>query len=293
MSSAAPFTPSRRDIQRYQRTVNTYKSVNEFLAASPVPGIVEIDGPQPIELLYLPAGGETTVVTFHAALSRELTPLPMFAGAKVTGDHGVNRIFVSDPGLYSGDDVRIAWFSGTAELPLQQILPGVLGHLIDSAGGRRTLFWGPSAGGFAALFYSKFFPGSTAVPINPQTDLSKFGYQNQRNYTRAAFAAETPEEHDSVFAHVICSDLRKHYSGRVDNFILYVQNSTDTHVEHHMRPFLDSLDSLARVRTITSHDWGVGHVAPPPDEIRGFLAALTDPACDWEKYFSLGSAVLL
>lgn len=233
------------------------------------------------------------MVTFHAALSRELTPLPMFAGAKVTGDHGVNRIFVSDPGLYSGDDVRIAWFSGTAELPLQQILPGVLGHLIDSAGGRRTLFWGPSAGGFAALFYSKFFPGSTAVPINPQTDLSKFGYQNQRNYTRAAFAAETPEEHDSVFAHVICSDLRKHYSGRVDNFILYVQNSTDTHVEHHMRPFLDSLDSLARVRTITSHDWGVGHVAPPPDEIRGFLAALTDPACDWEKYFSLGSAVLL
>lgn len=293
MSSAAPFTSSRRDLTRYNRKVHTFKTVDEFLGSSPTAGIIEIQGPQPIELLYVPVGGDTTVVTFHAALSREQTPLPMFAGAKVTGDNGVNRIFVSDPGLYAGDDVTIAWFAGTAELPLQQILPGVLERLIEAAGGKRTMFWGPSAGGFASLFYSKFFPGSLAVPFNPQTDLSKFGYENQRNYTRAAFDADTPEQHDAVFAHAICSDLRKHYAGRVDNFILYVQNSTDTHVEHHMNPFLESLESLDRVRTITSYEWGVGHVAPPSDEIQLILSSMTDPQCDWEKYFAEETAALL
>ncbi|BCW85360.1 hypothetical protein NicSoilE8_30330 [Arthrobacter sp. NicSoilE8] len=217
----------------------------------------------------------------------------MFAGAKVTGDNGVNRIFVSDPGLYSGDEVKIAWFAGTSELPLQEVLPDILGKLIRAANGNRTVFWGPSAGGFASLFYSKFFPGSLAIPFNPQTDLSKFGYENQRKYTRAAFAAETPEQHDTVFAHEICSDLRRHYNGKLENYILYVQNSTDTHVEHHMRPFLDSFDSLDYVRTITSHEWGVGHIAPPGDEIRGILASMTHPECDWSTYFASEQAVLL
>lgn len=285
MSSAAPFTLSRRDVHRYQREVHTFKSVDEFLAGTPVAGIIEIEGPHPIEILYLPAGGKTTVVTFYGVLSKNQTPLPMFTGNQVTADHEANRIIVADPGLYSGDDVRVAWFAGTSELPFQGVLPGILGKLIGAAGGERTMFWGPSAGGFAALFYSKFFPGSLAMPVNPQTNLSKFGYRDQRNYTRAAFGAESPEQHDAVLANAICSDLRRHYNGRLDNYVLYVQNSTDTHVDTHMQPFLESLDSQGRVRTIMSSDWGFGHIAPPSEEIRKMIAMMTDPRMDWDLHF--------
>ena len=225
------------------------------------------------------------MVTFHAALTRKGMSLPMFAGAKVTSDNNVNRIFVSDPGLYSGDDVTLAWFSGTSALPLQSTMPRILDHLMEAAGGERTLFWGPSAGGFAALFYSRFFPGSLAVPINPQTILSNFGYKNQRIYTSAAFGARSHGEHENIFANRICSDLRRHYGGELTNYVLYIQNSTDHHVEQHMEPFLSSLASSDRIRIIMGSEWGEGHVAPPADRIRGILAAMTNPQTDWDLFF--------
>ena len=243
-------------------------------------------GKQPLELLYVPSGSRTTVVTFHPELTKRSMPLPYFYGRKLTSDHDVNKIFVSDPGLYCGDDVRTAWFAGTAELPLQEILPGVLGKLISAAGGERTLFWGQSAGGFAALFYSRFFENSLALPINPQTNLANFGYENQRRYTRAAFRAETPEQHDEVFARRICSDLRKHYDGALNNYVLYVQNSSDTHMDAHMVPFIDSLKSTERLRTVLSSDWGVGHRHPQAEEVRQMISSMTDPDRDWGSYFS-------
>ncbi|MEV7606543.1 hypothetical protein AB0N65_13985 [Paenarthrobacter sp. NPDC089322] len=288
MSSAVSSNLSRRDLQRYEREVHSYKSVEEFLASDPQAGIIEIDGPQPIEILYVPAGAPTTVVTFHPEFSKKPTRLPMFYGRKLTSDNEANKIFVSDPGLYSGDDVRIAWHAGTAGLPLQQVLPVILRKLIESANGERTLFWGLSAGGFASLFYSKFFPNSLALAINPQTNLAKFGYENQRSYTRAAFGAETPEQHDAVFRDRICSDLRQHYGGKLENYVLYVQNSIDTHVDNHMEPFLESLKGSNRVRTILSSDWGIGHRHPPAEEIRSIIAKVTDPALDWKSFFSHG-----
>jgi hypothetical protein len=284
---APMFASNRRDVARYRREHFVFPSLDVFLAAEEVPsGILTIEGPQPIDVLYSPTGGETTVVAFHAALSGTGLKLPMFAGGKVTQDWNTNRIFISDPGLYADDEVRIAWFAGTDELPLQSVLPRILEKLIDAAGGARTLFWGPSAGGFAALYYSRFFPGSLAVPINPQTILARFGYENQRRYTRAAFGAETPEQHDEVFSARICSDLRDHYAGDVPNYILYIQNSNDTHLDWHMTPFLDSLGDTHRVKKVLGSDWGVGHFAPPVEEIRRLVGSMTAPTNDWADYFA-------
>lgn len=285
MSSPAPFDPSRRNLQRYERDIHSFKSAEDFLGSEPTAGIIEIEGPQPLEMLYVPTGGRTTVVTFHPELSKAATPLPLFHGRKLTSDNNVNKIFVSDPGLYASDDVRAAWFSGTAELPLQEILPAILSKLIGAAGGERTLFWGQSAGGFAALYYSRFFPDSLAIPINPQTNLAKFGYLNQRRYTRAAFGATTPQEHDAVFARAICSDLRLHYAGKLENYVLYVQNSIDTHVDNHMTPFIESLKTTKRLRTVLSSDWGVGHRHPPAEETRNLISSMTAPEIDWRTYF--------
>ncbi|MGJ3189217.1 hypothetical protein [Paenarthrobacter sp. FR1] len=277
---------NRRDVSRYPRNHTVYSSLNEFLGVEHLPSeILSIEGAQPLDIFYLPTGSATTVVSFHAAITGQGANLPMFSGFKVTQDWMPNQIFVSDPGLLASDDLTIGWFSATKELPLQVELPKVLSKLIDAAGGSRTMFWGPSAGGFAALFYSRFFPGSLAVPVNPQTILSNFNIAHQRSYTEAAFGAVTVEQHEKVFATQLCSDLRDHYNGETPNYILYVQNITDPHVNLHMNPFLDSLNSLERVRTIMD-DWGAGHVAPSSERLREIIGSMSNPDTNWDQYFS-------
>ncbi len=290
-AEAAPFSPDRRDTSRYDRHQSRYASIEEFLASGdPEAGIVSIETAEPIEILYQPAGSETTVVTFHAALARPKTPLPIFTGMRATSDELVNRIFISDPGLYAGDSVRVAWFAGTQSLPLQSVLPAVLAKLIDAAGGTRTLFWGPSAGGFAALYYSRLFPGSLAIPINPQTILTRFGEDAQRNYTAAAFGTESADEHDRVMKESICSDLRDEYAGELENYILYVQNGEDSHAEDHMKPFLDHIGESPRIKVVVGSGWGAGHVAPPPDTVRSIIGSMTAPDVSWPEYFSTSVA---
>ncbi len=279
------FTESRRDVGRYKQKLRVHDSVSHFLGGDLAPGVHSIGLDLPLDLLYMPNGSKTTVVSFHAA-ARPQSPLPIFAGGNVAADHGVNRIHISDPGLYCSDNVRIAWFAGALGLPLQTFLPSVLAHLIEHAGGERTVFWGPSAGGFAALYYSKFFPNSLAIPVNPQTILANFGYQNQRIYTHAAFGAQTPDEHDSVLRENICSDLRIHYGGNLPNYVLYVQNLLDTHVELHMEPFLESLGQTTRIRTHLGAEWGVGHVAPTVEELRNIVSSMTAPNVEWATYFA-------
>ncbi|MFC9934568.1 hypothetical protein [Glutamicibacter sp. NPDC127525] len=271
----------RRNIERYKKPVQTFTSLNEFLHAEHIkPGIISISGALPIDLLYSPANSSTTVVSFHAALTKAETPLPMFAGAKVSQDGPVNRIFIADSGLYAGSEHKIAWFAGTRELDFQKQLPKIIDKLLVQAGGTRTLFWGPSAGGFAALYYSKLFPDSLAVAINPQTIIANFGLANQRAYTEAAFGTETQEQHEEALATSFNSNLLDWYDGQVPNYILYVQNESDNHVQNHMEPFLSSLDDQSRVR-IHMGNWGQGHVAPSPEEIRQIIASFTLQEGGW------------
>lgn len=273
----------RRDIERYKKPVQRFASVQEFLTSDAIkPGIVSISGALPIDILYTAVGSSTTVVSFHAALTKAETALPMFAGGKVTQDGPVNRIFISDPGLYAGHDHKIAWFAGTRELSLQKELPRILDKLLVAAGGSRTLFWGPSAGGFAALYYSRIFPDSLALAINPQTIIRNFGLANQRAYTKAAFGVETQEEHEIVLKTAIHSNLIDWYSGEMPNYVLYVQNESDSHVKNHMEPFLASLTDRSRIR-VHLGNWGEGHKAPAPEEIREIIASLTSAEGSWDE----------
>lgn len=271
----------RRDIERYKKPVQAFASLEEFLDTDHIkPGILSISGALPIDILFTPAGSATTVVSFHAALTKAETPLPMFAGGKVTQDGPVNRIFISDSGLYAGREHKIGWFAGTRELDLQKQLPKIIDKLLVQAGGTRTLFWGPSAGGFAALYYSKLFPDSLAIAFNPQTIIANFGLANQQAYTKAAFGAETLEEHDRTLAESFNSNLLDWYAGEMPNHVLYVQNESDTHVQSHMEPFLASLNNQSSVR-VHLGNWGQGHVAPSPEEIREIIASFTCKEGDW------------
>ncbi|SDK78674.1 hypothetical protein [Arthrobacter sp. ok362] len=276
-----PFADPRRDVSKFEGRRWDHASYDSFRGKGELlPGLHTIAHNQlDIDVYYEPAGSDTTVAIFHAALSRPDAPLPMFTGARVTQDGPVNRIYVSDPGLYSDPSLTLAWYAGASELPLQKILPGIIHKLVDAAGGSRLMFFGASGGGFAAMYYSRLFPESLAVAINPQTILREFPSYTLRQYTQAAFPGIPQAD---VLDRAICSDLRRPYAESFPNHVLYVQNTQDDHMEKHLAPFWEAVRGNDRLH-VKLGDWGDGHVPPPADEIREIIASITAQPGPWGK----------
>ncbi|MEW1978954.1 alpha/beta hydrolase-fold protein [Kocuria palustris] len=230
--------------------------------------ILSVGRQHPIDIAVSPASSEITVVTFHAALTSPTTALPVFAGASLVRPFDVNLVQVADPGLYADDELTVGWFAGTAQHPVQQELPEVLSTILKGLGTRKTVLFGASSGGFAALLYGRRFPDATIVCVNPQTILSNFTREHQELYCARAWG-DSPE---AVWGTAVQADLRDQFDGRNHNDIVYVQNERDPHLELHMEPFLASIPG-DRVQVIRG-DWGEGHQAPPADQLSGMLATL-------------------
>src|SRR4051812_34325239 len=112
---------ARRDTARWHRPVHDFDGIEALESAVNVPaGIIAVKRAGTyIDTLFEPAGAETTIILFHAALSRPEFALPYFTGNAVTQDGPVNRIFVGDSGLYADEGLTLTWYAGTRALPLQ------------------------------------------------------------------------------------------------------------------------------------------------------------------------------
>src|SRR5699024_7132028 len=76
----------------------------------------------PLDLYVENLGAPTTLVSFHAALGGSGLKPPIFTGRAISASSGMNRIFVSDPGLLAADDLGLAWYLGTDTLNLTALL---------------------------------------------------------------------------------------------------------------------------------------------------------------------------
>ena len=144
------------------------------------------------------------------------------------------------------------------------------------------MFFGASGGGFASLYYSRLFPESLAVAVNPQTVLRNFAPYTLRQFTERAFPGFTQAE---VLDKAVCSDLRLPYARSFPNYVVYLQNESDDHVEKHLEPFLQSVEEPDRLAVILGN-WGEGHVAPPNEYLRKFLSNLTGSPGPWRNAIS-------
>lgn len=85
----------------------------------------------------------------------------MVMGKGVTAGLPANRIFISDPSLRKSKDFNIGWYAGSKQQPdLQEILADVIRRIVRETGGYNVVFFGSSAGGYASLALSRFFPTS-------------------------------------------------------------------------------------------------------------------------------------
>ncbi|MFI8778214.1 hypothetical protein ACIGH6_14175 [Brachybacterium paraconglomeratum] len=247
-----------------------YESPTAFLRTPGVrPGTITIEyGGMPIDLMYEDRGYDATVIFFHAALNRDTAQIPAFIGGSFSEGIPANRVFVADPSLAMHPELRLAWYAGNARQPdLQFLLPSILHHLIPA--GQRVVLFGPSGGGFAALYYGTFFPGSVAVAVNPQTSLFRYHAHEVQPWIDLAWApglglADLP----------VTVDLTARYRFSVETEAWFVQNRGDTfHVREHQTPFLSAMHESNRVHLIDL-DSGDGHIPPPREQ----LATIVDAA---------------
>jgi hypothetical protein len=231
---------------------------------------VLLNGAQFDLLTELHPESEVLLFFFQGAVDREKAPqLPNFTGVSLMREAKISKIYLSDPSLYLDHNLRLAWYAGHQECDVRALTNLVVQGFIDRLKPKKVIFIGGSGGGLAALWTSSFFPESLAIVWNPQTNIVNYSRSHVEDFSRICYGVEPEKISDFIEPKV-----SSRYAGGVNNYILYMQNSLDWHVQSHMKPFLadiglktyDANCSIAlseRVFLYKSSDWGDGHTAPP------------------------------
>lgn len=116
-------------------TRTEYSSVEEFIQPKqPVVHSIKHRG-VPIDILTHDRSSNTTLVVFHASLSRRAKTLPQLQGRKLAADTGCNLISVSDPTLVD-TELDLGWYLGNRRTgPLPPVLAPIIQTAIARLGG--------------------------------------------------------------------------------------------------------------------------------------------------------------
>jgi hypothetical protein len=123
----------------------------------------ELDDPD-VAVAVDAASGSSCVLVCFGGLSGGLSG-PPFEFLRLTGGLTVTRVFVRD--------LHQSWYQrGIAGLgPDLPSSARALSTMLDDLGGRRRVFAGTSAGGFAAMLYGSLIGADRVVAFSPQTTL--------------------------------------------------------------------------------------------------------------------------
>lgn len=149
----------------------------------------------------------------------------------------------------------LCWYSGHEGFFSQKILPQLFKNIAEIGDFERTIFFGSSGGGYAALLYSSLFSNSIAVAAAPQTSMHKYYSGHIKRYREGCWPSLSTDEQ---LSDVICTDLCSLYSSLKPNTIIYLQSAGDQfHTRNHFAPFVDSISKVRNSRFIFhSEFWG-------------------------------------
>jgi hypothetical protein len=217
-------------------------------------------GEIPINIMHA-ANSTSLCVMFHTAIDRKSTNVPHYSPF-LTQLKNVTQVSVSDPSLLV-TDLSVSWYTGHDGFETQSLLVEILRSIVSKGNFQRTVFFGASSGGFAALYFSSFFPGSVAVVLQPQTDLIKYTGRNLDKYSLTLRPSlNTPEQ----WAEKACTNLSKVYLPSMGNSIVYIQSAGDyEHLRIHALPFLSNIANTQGWNVIVNfHYWGKLNHSPIP-----------------------------
>lgn len=246
-----------------------------------------------LDLYLKPEIGKPLICFFHGALNRDIVTTPAFEGFRLFNDIKANLLFFSDSVVNNSETLMLAWHQNTQKYDANKTIVNTIRKMASLLESQKIIFVGGSGGGFASLYYAKYFNNSFAYVWNPQTNILKYNPRHVREYAEFAFDI-SPDKTETLNEH-ICVDLAQHYNKLKENkvVIVYLQNNKDWHVKSHMIPFLiEGLEcckdvdlnstSLQRIRTkhglfkLLLNNWGDGHVAAPKSYLKAVLQSIID-----------------
>lgn len=226
--------------------------------------------------MYMDRGANVTLVTFHAALSPNTGEYPIFSGSRFSEELEVNHLAFADPACGSAESLLTFWHMSTKRVDSQSIIPKIIEHSTSGDTSQNLIFFGSSAGGFAALNYSASFPGSLAFVMNPRIDLEGLPHRFD-SYAAVAYPGWKPK----AVSRKISTNMADHYSQQRKNTVVYLQNSQDpVYFDHHFSPFMKATSGNINIHAKV-RDWGEGHVLPPKTEYIEPLRKLCEVAPNW------------
>lgn len=232
------------------------------LPSHSTPVLIEFEGLQ-LPVHYRPGSSPTLVIVFHGAVDRTKRPLPFFQ-PHFSAAVGAHQLAISDPTLARGAELKAAWFAGAHDLPLQTLLPRFFARVAALLQVRRTIYFGASAGGFAALIYSHAHPNSLALVANPQINLLNYLEGPINLYRQLCW----PQAADSAaLAPLVCMDVANLYAQSVPNFVCLLNATGDRyHLYNQTLELASRLKPDARNRVILHSDfYGIlGHSGSIP-----------------------------
>lgn len=261
---------------RRWNTQTRYSSIDAFLTPQqPVVHSISHRGVE-FDLLTHDRGANTTLVVFHAALTKRALTLPQLQGGKLAEDTNCNLIAVSDPTLV-GNELDLGWYLGNSKTgKLPPILAPIVQSAIDRLGGNRTIFVGPSGGGYAAILYGQYFPNSIVLAINPRLDLGAKPISDWGRYLDEAHDAHTNVRRIRIRKEYAVVRLREAYkeTGLPFDLCLYQNLRDRMYVRHQTNPFIKALKDDSRLHVRMDED-GAGHRPIPGGKLREIITALT------------------
>ncbi|USQ79810.1 hypothetical protein NF556_19835 [Ornithinimicrobium faecis] len=231
----------------------------------------------PLDSLLLNRGSDVLVVSLHGALDRTRFTLPRFERLNSIKDRDVSSLYLSDSCLHLDGHIQLAWFTGTRDVDLYEILARFVTTTAASIGATRIIFAGASGGGFASLQLAPLVPDSIALAFNPQTSVVDYlsggtSLGAQRVYVQVVMphlapdgwqALDKDEDWSAPLGDRLSPKLR--YSSPVDCKVLYVQNPHEFHYTDHYMPFLAAAARGGNLHKIRANEYaGDTRHNPPP-----------------------------
>lgn len=227
------------------------------------------------DFLFVNRSSKTLFLTFSAAAGESKTTYPIFSGLKLGNREDVDMLAFSDLGQSGPEALKTTWHLGTRRVPTTSIILSLIKKLKRDHKYENVVIFGSSAGGFAALNISRRVEGSTAVVMNPRTELQTTP-TTFTEYLKIAHSGRNPFSTDET-------SMSSAYSRRTMNRIVYIQNSEDSnYYENHFIPF--SKANLNETKYIIGK-WGNGHLVPPEWVYTSVLDVLLRGRVEAEQFF--------
>lgn len=236
---------------------------------------------------------------------------PTFSGMRLSSELNASFVIFHDPTLSLSTEIGLGWYEGFEGFAASPLIQQVILHLARSYSAPRTVLWGGSAGGYAALRNVGNLPNAAALVWNPQTSILRYQKSPVQKYAKVAFGTDDLEIGAAGSAEIQLDLTQLPSPNWSTSPIVYLQEADDRHVRRHLSYLLNWYKpSLAREVTLRDTMYGIigdqfylhlsqwepGHRRPPKPAIKGFLNRLlhTDSAvADAPKHLESASRELI